>query len=486
MYNPRTMLARFILCFLCVLILATSARATPAPTTRPLEISDRDRARASELARKAITYIDQQRYAQAELALRDALGIIPDKTSWLFNLACVQATRGKSDEALATLEQATDLGFTDFTILEHDPMLKSLRQLPRYQKLIARKDEIRHNAAELALSQLKARFGPKYIYEADEEKKLIFAAATDQATLDSLKADLFKQAATQWDLLFSHKPDEFIRIVIPTAADFRKLVHVPGASGIYLDESRTLYAQRMGQVVVHEFTHALHAADQRAVGQEHPVWLREGLASMFEAGEFVDDKLEPRDNFRLSYVQNAAKRHALVSLDKLIKYTSQDFVTHSNPAYGESSSLLLYLYENKLLRKFYDEFKKTYDADPFGKLALERSTGLELAELQNQWTQWMLQREPPALQPPPGGAWIGASVAPGNDGVRITVVMPNGPASMSGLRIGDVIIGIDEREVRDSQTLLPLIASHQPGDLIVLKVRRGEQYLKVPMVLGRR
>jgi tetratricopeptide (TPR) repeat protein len=476
------LLSSFFLGGLC----ASAVIAAPAPTTRPAEISERDRARASELARKAVTYMDQQRYAQADLALRDALAIIPDKTTWLFNLACVQAVRGKPDEAMDTLEQATDLGFTDFTQLEHDAFLKPLRGLPRYQKLIARKDEIRHNAAELALAQLKARLGPKYLYEADEQNKLIFAAATDQATLDALKSALLKQAASQWDLLFSHKPDEFIRIVIPTAVDFRKLVHVPSASGIYLDESRTLYAQRMGQVVVHEFTHALHAADQRAVGQEHPVWLREGLASMYEAGDFVDDVLEPRDNFRLAFVQNAARRHALVPLEKLLRYTPQDFVSHANLAYGQSSSLLLYLYEQKLIRKFYDEFKKTYDADPFGRIALERTTGLDLAELQNQWTQWMLQREAPALQPPLGGAWIGASVAPGNDGIRITLVSPNGPALMSGLKVGDVIIAVDEHEARDSQTLLPIIASHQPGDLIVLKVRRGEEYLKVPMVLGKR
>lgn len=472
--------------FLLCLLVAPIPSLVGTSSTAPAEIPEREREHASELARKALHYLDMERYAQAELTLREALAIVPDKATWLYNLACIQSLRGKKEEALDSLQRATDVGFTDFTQLEHDPFLKPLRENPRFKELIARKDEIRHNAAERALAELKARFGEKYLYEVDEERKLIFAAATDRETLDALKHSLIAQANSQWEQLFSHKPDEFIRIVIPTAGDFHKLVHVPGAAGIYLDESRTLVAQRMGQVMVHEFTHALHAADQRAVGQEHPVWLREGLASMYEAGEVVDDVLQPRDNFRLTYVQSAAKHQALVPLDKLLKYTPQDFVAHANLAYGESSSFLLYLYEKQLLRKFYEEFKLAYPADPFGKLALERSTGSSLADLQKDWTQWMLERPAPVLKPALGGAWIGASVAPANDGIRITVITPNGPSAMSGLKVGDVIVGVDDRDVRDSQTFIPLLLNHQPGDMIVVKVRRGENYLKVPVVLGKR
>src|SRR2546421_5814796 len=121
------------------------------------------------------------------------------------------------------------------------------------------------------------------MYEAYEEHNLIFTAHTDQATLDALKQLLLDQATSQWETLFSRKPDEFIRIVIPTEADYRKQITQRGVAGMYTDENRTLIAPHMGQIMVHEFTHALHAADQRAAGQIHPGLLREGNASLYEA-----------------------------------------------------------------------------------------------------------------------------------------------------------------------------------------------------------
>ncbi|HEX4792528.1 MAG TPA: PDZ domain-containing protein [Humisphaera sp.] len=473
-------------CQLLLILFCCGIAHAAVPTSAPAEVSDRQRLHASDLARQALDFIAQGKYPQAEKSLREALEIVPNKATWVYNLACVLSLRDEPNAAMDCLEQAADLGFTDFTQMERDPYLITVRALPRYQKLIERKEQIRHHAADLAVEELKNKLGPKYLYEADEEHKLIFAAATDQATLDALKESLLKQAASQWDALFSHKPDEFIRIVVPTPVDFRRLVRNYAASGIYLDESRMLVAPHLGQVVVHEFTHALHAADQRAVGQEHPVWLREGLASMYEAGEFEKDVLQPRDNYRLAFVQSAARRQALVPLDRLLKYTPQDFVSHSNLAYGESSSLLLYLYQKQQLRPFYDQYKKDYVSDPSGSKTLEKITGLSLAELQKQWSAWMIDRPVPVQQPPAGGAWIGANFTAATDGLAVGVVFPNGPAANSGLKPGDVLVGIDDRDVRDTQTLIPLLAAHQPGDLVIVKIRRGETYVKAPLVLGKR
>ncbi len=476
--------------FVLILLVARGV-AVAGATTFPItgsarHLSEQDRKRAEHLANEGLDALDQHRFADAESKLRAALERVPDKATWIYNLACAQSMQGKIDGALDSLEKATDFGFTDFTHLEHDPGLSPLRETERYKKLIARKDAIRHHAAELALEQLKAQFGSKYLYEADEDHKLIFAAYTDQATLDALKQLLLDQAASQWEALFSHKPDEFIRIVIPTDGDFRKLVTQRGVAGIYLDESRTLIARRMGQIMVHEFTHALHAADQRAVGQMHPVWLREGIASMYEAGEFEQRRLTPKDNYRLSYVQQAARHGALLPLEKLVRLTPEQFTANANLAYGESSSLLLYLYEKDLLRAFYDRFKAEYSEDQTGKIALQKTTGMTLPELQKAWTEWMLPRTSPPLQPGFGSAILGVRFDSENDGLKISLLIPNGPAMMSGLKIGDVIVGIDGRDVRDYPSLLSILSNHSPNDLISVKYRRENAYVTVPVVLGKR
>jgi hypothetical protein len=485
--NHRSISALFLAFLLCA---STMAHADHTIAWRPVgssaAISAEDRQRASRLARESIDLLGHNDIAGAEARLRDALAIIPDKAVWHYNLACILAARGQSDAAIESLVRAADYGFTDFTLLEGSNDMKPLRDLPKYKELIARKDEIRHKAAQRAMGQLQQQFGRTYLYEADEEHKLIFAASADQQTLDAIKKWLAGQAKTQAEDLFEHKPDEFIRVVIPSLVDYRKLISQRGVMGIYEDETRTLLVERLGQIMTHEFTHALHAADQRAVGQEHPVWLREGLAAMYEAGEFENGRLIPRDNFRLAYVQSAARRNALIPLEKMLKLNVSDFVQGPNLSYGQTSSVMLYLYDKKLLRKFYDVYKAAWLTDPTGQIALEEVTGMKLPELQKAWTAWMLERKAPPMTSTPGGAYLGCHFAQAVDGLLVSMVLPNSAASKAGLKNGDVIIGVDDHEVRDYASLSPVLAAHKVGDEVKLKVRREGKYIDVPVVLGQR
>ena len=479
--------------WLCLLWRLPIAHADHTIAWRPVgnaaALSPEDRQRASRLARRIGSSLlghTMTSPAKPRQKLRDALAIIPTKAVWHYNLACILVARGKSDAAIESLERATECGFTDFTLLENSADMKPLRDLPKYKQLLARKDEIRHHAAERAMGQLQQQFGKTYLYEVDEEQKLIYAASADQPTLDAIKKWLAGQARTQAEDLFEHKPDEFIRVVIPSLTDYRRLVSQRGVMGIYEDESRTLLAERLGQIMTHEFTHALHAADQRAVGQEHPIWLREGLAAMYEAGEFENGKLIPRDNFRLACVQSAARRNALIPLDKMLKLNISDFVKGPNLSYGQSSSLMLYLYDKQLLRKFYDVYKAAWLTDSTGQIALEEATGMKLPELQKAWTAWMLERKAPPMTSTPGGAYIGCHFAQAVDGLQVAMILPNSAASKAGLKTGDVIIGVDDHEVRDYASLSPVLAAHKVGDEVKLKIRREGKYIDVPVVLGQK
>ena len=53
-----------------------------------------------------------------------------------YNLACSLALLGNSQEALAALWQAFEVGYDDVVHLESDPDLESLRELPGYQDLL--------------------------------------------------------------------------------------------------------------------------------------------------------------------------------------------------------------------------------------------------------------------------------------------------------------------------------------------------------------
>lgn len=439
-----------------------------------------------ELTRKSIELFKTKQYAKVEEALVEALVLDPDNSTNIYNMACVKALTNRPDDAMAYLERAAGAGFTDFIHIEQDPDLASLKSLPRYKRLMAQKDEYQKRDAERAVESLRKQFGQKYLFDVDAESKLIFAANTDPETLAAVKRWLTAQAKSQWAQLFDHKPDQYVAIVLPSLVDYRKIIRQPGVEGIYMHSARMLIARRLGQVMTHEFTHALHAGDLDPLGQEHPIWIVEGIASLFEAGQFEGEKLVPKDNYRLWYLQAAARSKRLIPLERLIGWKQSQFVANANLGYGEASSVMLYLYESGLLKKFYEAYKTNFEKDPSGKSTLEQVTGKPLKQFEQDWVAWMSKRTPPAMNTGPEGAFLGVQFAQENDGLKIEQVVGQGPAASAGIKAGDVIVGLNELDVRDQQSLMPILKEFKPGDSVVFKLRRGEEYLQLPLVLGRR
>jgi Do/DeqQ family serine protease len=71
-------------------------------------------------------------------------------------------------------------------------------------------------------------------------------------------------------------------------------------------------------------------------------------------------------------------------------------------------------------------------------------------------------------------------------GVIIAGVLRDGPAGKAGLRTGDIVEAIGEQPVRDTTSLLALIAALPPKSEVIVHVRRGGKPLEVPVVVGMR
>ena len=60
-------------------------------------------------------------------------------------------------------------------------------------------------------------------------------------------------------------------------------------------------------------------------------------------------------------------------------------------------------------------------------------------------------------------------------GVVITNLYANGPAANAGLRVGDILLAIDGRSLRNAQDAMAQLATHKPGGTVQLRVQRGAE-----------
>jgi putative serine protease PepD len=69
--------------------------------------------------------------------------------------------------------------------------------------------------------------------------------------------------------------------------------------------------------------------------------------------------------------------------------------------------------------------------------------------------------------------YLGVTTAPHPDGAEIQEIVPGSPAADAGLEPGDVITGVDGREVRDPDDILDAIKGLEPGDEVQVEADSG-------------
>ena len=83
----------------------------------------------------------------------------------------------------------------------------------------------------------------------------------------------------------------------------------------------------------------------------------------------------------------------------------------------------------------------------------------------------------------PQRAWLGVFAHPLDEGVVVAGLVPNGPGARSGVQEGDVIVGLDSREVPTLKDLYLTLWRHAPGEKISIEVLRDNE-LRVVNVVG--
>jgi serine protease DegQ len=72
------------------------------------------------------------------------------------------------------------------------------------------------------------------------------------------------------------------------------------------------------------------------------------------------------------------------------------------------------------------------------------------------------------------------------EGVLITGVLQNGPASAGGLRPGDVVVTVADHPVANTAQLLSAVAALEPDAQATIGVQRGDKMLRLTVTVAQR
>ena len=139
--------------------------------------------------------------------------------------------------------------------------------------------------------------------------------------------------------------------------------------------------------LVHELTHAFMDGDF----PDAPVWMKEGLASLFEAPREEEGHLRGATNWRLPELQRAIAAGRAPSFDRMADAGRGAFSGKEGPLfYATARYLCFYLQERGLLRGYYAAFRARSGTDANGLGTLRDATARDLGALRREWEGFVM------------------------------------------------------------------------------------------------
>jgi hypothetical protein len=187
-----------------------------------------------------------------------------------------------------------------------------------------------------------------------------------------------------------------VLIVVASDRDGARLLAEPNAAGVYRHQRRELVTADPDRSLRHEFVHVLHHGHMDALGQQHPAWILEGLASLYEDYR-VDQgggvRFTANDRQPLTRTLAAAGR--LIPWRELVAMQPTALRAEAARAYPQLRSIFRFIADQGGLEAWYETYVDGFDDDPTGTTALELALGHPLDELERRWRRW-LDRQPDA------------------------------------------------------------------------------------------
>lgn len=473
--------------FACHAARAQSPDAAPKARPAPMNASE-----SAELDRllAARRFDEAERVMEARIASGDRDPIL------LYNSACVLAQLGKLGAAEKRLLDAIKAGFRDFDTMERDEDLEPVRASETYSAIMEARARIESEHAERVKSRgpsapVRRRaapdpvaewkrahpepFGDKegYRYERDDGSSITYATFLDESShrrmrqmLDELEAHLVKA-------YFGKPPTDQLLVAIVRPDDAKQYLDRPEVRGMYLHPARRLVSRDAGQSLQHEFVHLMHFAHMERTGQRHPIWVQEGLASLYEDYTLrADGSIEFHPNIRFNFARKQVTSRTARSWKVLFGLSNEEFMDDAERHYPQVRAIFEFLAREGKLEEFYRQLGKTIDQDPSATSAVEKAFGQPLATVEERWKKWMTERGAVDDQIKRDDASFGIVIADTGDGVRIKSFQYKSAARAAGLRVDDVIFEVDGVPVRNRDEMLMAVTRLKVGAEVLVRFRR--------------
>jgi hypothetical protein len=470
----RRTLRSIRLAIACLAIATAAAAQSPADTAR----SATERAVNEALA--------QRRSVDALTRAKAWLERAPGDAGMLALAARAAAQSGDQRVAAGYLKRAIEEGFTDFAAVESGADFAGLR---RHESWSVVQEAMRtaraHNEngalsgaeATKAVDAWRMRFTTGYRSFPDGATNTVLVTTQDATSRSELLSMLAAMTQDQVSRLFGKGLAQPVAVIVAVGTDGEGDGLTPSRAGRYEHGMRRLLTRDTGATLRHEFTHALHFAHMERINQLHPIWLREGLATVFETYRTREDgSFEFLPNERADAAMQLLATGVAPGLRRLLTMPEDDFQKDGESTYPLVRSLMEFTASRGALERLYAEAVAGFRDDPACTRALERAHGASLEEIERSWTTWARERGAQGLSTDPTQPSIGVTTEDHPDGARIVRFVTKSTARDAGLRPGDVIVGVDGEPVRSVRELGVALTRLPRRETLTIRFRRGDSY----------
>ncbi|MHC5037925.1 MAG: PDZ domain-containing protein, partial [Planctomycetota bacterium] len=242
--------------------------------------------------------------------------------------------------------------------------------------------------------------------------------------------------------------------------------------------------------MIHEWTHALHAADRAGLSQKHPMWIIEGFGALYEHSEMgPEGSVLGRMNHRLTALTEVLTKFpkmyipwkTLMQPGTRLFYQPQTVGT----AYAEARNIFYYLQQMNKLKAFYAKYREGHAKDATGRKALEAVLGKPIGKIEAEWKRWILKRRYywAGILGLNAKVDLGMSLAEDERGVTVAGFEIASCAALAGIRRNDVIVSAGGKAIEKVVDLIDLVSTKEPGDKVKIKVRRGGTEMEFEVTL---